>query len=407
MRIGLFTDTYPPYINGVSTSVFMLKKALEKEGHQVFLVTSNDDNHKYRFEENDKVIRIPGIKTWIYGYRLTRLYPIRLLKVIKKWKLDVIHSHTEFGVGTFARIIAKQFNIPLVHTYHTMYEDYVHYITRGYFNHSSRKIVEYLTLFYCDKTATELIVPTKKTYDLFKEKYQVDRNIHIVPTGIEVERFYKENVDLNKVKNMRKTYGFTDQDFVLIFVGRLAEEKNVVYLLDVLKAINKKFKNIKLLIVGDGPDKNKFIEYAKKIGLEKQTVFTGFVPWEDIPLFYHLANAFITASTSETQGLTVIEAMATEKTPICINDESFNKVIIDNLNGRLFNDKKECEKAIEEVYNSSEKRRKLEKQARITAEENSSKTYALNALRVYRHAIRNKKGRFGVVSKVIEKIRGC
>jgi 1,2-diacylglycerol 3-alpha-glucosyltransferase len=407
MRIGLFTDTYPPYINGVSTSVFMLKEALEKEVHQVFLVTSNDDNYKFRFEENNKVIRIPGIKTWIYGYRLTRVYPIRLLKVIKKWKLDVIHSHTEFGVGTFARIVAKQFNIPLVHTYHTMYEDYVHYITKGLFNNSSKKILEYLTLFYCDKTATELIVPTKKTYDLFKEKYQVDRNIHIVPTGIEVERFYHEHVDLSKARKMRKDYGFNEKDFVLIFVGRLAEEKNVIYLLDVLKNVNKKFKYIKLMIVGDGPDKNKFMEYAKKIGLEKHTVFTGFVPWNDIPFYYHIANAFITASTSETQGLTVIEAMAAEKTPICINDEAFNKVVINGLNGRLFNDKKECEQVIVEVYNSSEKRKNLEKQARITAEENSSKTYALNALRVYRHALRNKKGRFGLVSNVIKKIRGC
>jgi 1,2-diacylglycerol 3-alpha-glucosyltransferase len=406
MRIGLFTDTYPPYINGVSTSVSMLKKALEKEGHQVFLVTSNDDNHKYCFEENNKVIRIPGIKTWIYGYRLTKVYPIRLLKTIKKWRLDVIHSHTEFGVGTFARIVAKQFNIPLVHTYHTMYEDYVHYVTRGYFNHSSRKIVEYLTLFYCDKTATELIVPTKKTYDLFKEKYQVNRNVHIVPTGIEVERFYKENINFSKLKKIKTEYNLSDQDFVLIFVGRLAEEKNVIYLLNIIKDVYKDIKNIKLLIVGDGPDKEKFIKHAKKIGIEKQTIFTGFVPWEEVPLYYHLADAFITPSTSETQGLTVIEAMAAEKIPICINDDAFNKVVINGLNGYLFNDPKECEKIIKDVYyNQDNKNDKLKNQARITAEENSSKTYATNALRVYRHAIRNKKGRFGFLSKIIETIR--
>ena len=204
MRIGLFTDTYPPYINGVSTSVCMLKHALEKKGHQVFVVTVNNNSLKYSFEDDNTVIRIPGIPVGIYDYRLTGVYPLRAINIVKKWKLDVIHSHTEFGIGTFARIIAKQLDIPLVHTYHTMYEDYVHYITHGYFNKSSKKIVEYLTLFYCDKTANELIVPTKKTYDLFKEKYDVDRNVHIIPTGIEIERFYKENVDHKKVTELKK-----------------------------------------------------------------------------------------------------------------------------------------------------------------------------------------------------------
>ena len=133
----------------------MLKKALEKKGHQVYIVTVNPENLKYKFEGNGKVVRIPGLPVGIYDYRLTGIYPLSLIKKIKKWNLDVIHSQTEFGVGTFARIIARQFNIPLVHTYHTMYEDYVHYITHGYFNGVSKKIVEYLTLFYCDKTITE------------------------------------------------------------------------------------------------------------------------------------------------------------------------------------------------------------------------------------------------------------
>jgi len=177
LRIGIFTDTYTPHINGVVTSVLMLKKALEKKGHIVYIVTVNDKGLKYQYEDNGKTIRIPRVPTGIYDYRLTTIYPLKVLKKIKKWNLDVIHSQTEFGIGTFARIISKQFNIPLVHTYHTMYEDYVHYITHGYFNKSSKKIVEYLTLFYCDKTISELIVPTKKTYELFKEKYRVDRNV--------------------------------------------------------------------------------------------------------------------------------------------------------------------------------------------------------------------------------------
>ena len=170
---------------------------------------------------------MPGLPVGIYDYRLSGIYPIRVVNKIKKWKLDVIHSHTEFGVGTFARLISKQLNIPLVHTYHTMYEDYVHYITHGYFNKSSKKLVEYLTLFYCDTTANELIVPTKKTWDLFKDKYRLDKNIYIIPTGIEIERFYKEKIKKDSVVEVRKQLGLNNNDFVLLFVGRLGKEKNV------------------------------------------------------------------------------------------------------------------------------------------------------------------------------------
>ena len=258
MRVGLFTDTYPPYINGVSTSVFMLKQALEKKGHQVFVVTVNDKIMNYKYENDDTVIRIPGIPIGIYDYRLTGIYPLRAISKIKDWNLDVIHSHTEFGVGTFARIIAKQFDIPLVHTYHTMYEDYVHYITGGYFLGTSRKIVEYLTKFYCDKTATELIVPTKKTYTLFKDKYKVDRNVHIVPTGIEVERFYKEKYTKKEIDELRIKLNIKKEDFVILFVGRLGKEKNVDFLIKNHIEIVKQNKNAKLLLIGDGPDANSF-----------------------------------------------------------------------------------------------------------------------------------------------------
>ena len=127
MRIGIFTDTYPPFINGVSTSIVSLEKALKEEGHEVFIVTVNPDNLSYRYENEEKIIRIPGIPIGIYDYRLTGIYPLKAISKIKEWHLDIIHSHTEFGIGTFARILAKQLDIPLVHTYHTMYEDYIHY----------------------------------------------------------------------------------------------------------------------------------------------------------------------------------------------------------------------------------------------------------------------------------------
>ena len=193
MRIGIFTDAYTPYISGVVTSEVMLKQALEKLGHTVYVVTANLEKFKYTYDEKEKVLRVPGVVLGIYDARLTGIYPIKAIKKVKSWDLDVIHSQTEFGIGTFARIFAKQYNIPVVHTYHTIYEDYIHYITKGYFKKTSIKLAEYISKFYGDTTANKLIVPTKKTYDLFKEKYKVDKEIHIIPTGIDVERFYREN----------------------------------------------------------------------------------------------------------------------------------------------------------------------------------------------------------------------
>ena len=404
MRIGIFTDTYPPYINGVSTSIQMLEKALRKKGHQVFIVTVNPENMTYKYEKN--IIRIPGIPTGIYDYRLTGIYPIRAIKTIKKWNLDVIHTHTEFGIGTFARIIAKQLNIPLVHTYHTMYEDYVHYITKGYFNDTSKKIVEHLTKFYCDKTAKELIVPTKKAYDLFTEKYKVEKNVHIIPTGIEIEKFYKENININKLNKLKQELNINKDDFIILYIGRLGEEKNVEFLIDNQDYFTNKNKNIKLLIVGDGPDLEKYKLKAKKQKLENNIIFTGKVPYENINYYYNLGNIFVTASTTETQGLTVIEAMSASIPVVCIDDESFRKTVINGLNGYLFKNKKEYRKYIDELINNKEKLNQLGKQAKISTTEYSSKYYAERVLDVYKKTIdenKTKKTFIGRTKEVFKK----
>jgi 1,2-diacylglycerol 3-alpha-glucosyltransferase len=389
MRIGIFTDTYPPYINGVSTSIAMLEKALEKKGHQVFIVTVNDKSLNYKYENENKIIRVPGIPIGIYDYRLTGIYPLRAIEKIRRWNLDVIHSHTEFGVGTFARIIAKQYDIPLVHTYHTMYEDYIHYITGGYFATPGRKIVEYLTKFYCDRTATELIVPTKKTYDLFKEKYKVNRNVHIIPTGIEIERFYEENYLKQEIDDLKEAIGLKQDDFVLLFVGRLGKEKNVEFLIKNHRDIVKENPKAKLVIIGHGPDASSFQKMAVKEKMEDNIIFTGKVPWEDVSKYYQFADIFVTASQSETQGLTVIEAIAASTPVVCINDESFKDAIVDDLNGYLFKNKKEYVKSITKIMNDQELWNRLSKQARISAEVHSSKYFAEKVLDVYKVAMKD------------------
>ena len=407
MRIGIFSEAYTPYISGLVTSEVMLKKALEKLGHEVYIVTANLTSFKYDYDEKERVLRIPGIPTGIYDSRLTSFYPLPAVKRIKSWKLDVIHSQTEFAIGTFARIIAKQNNIALVHTYHTMYEDYIHYITKGHFERSSKKIVEYFTKFYCDTTATELIVPTTKTYKLFKEKYKFEKNIHIIPTGIEIERFYKENINKNDVQDLNKTLNLDKKDYVILFVGRLAQEKNVEFLIRNHKKLVEKNPHLKLLIVGDGPDKEKYEEMAKILNLSKNIIFTGKAAWEDIPYYYHCANVFATASKSETQGLTVIEAMASELVPICIKDEAFESMVTDELNAIIFRTDEEYINAIERIYKNKKEYQQLSNQARIQAEQYSSKFYAEKVLNVYKRAIKSKKEetKYGIFSKIFYNIK--
>ena len=407
MRIGIFTETYTPYISGLVTSEVMLKHALEKQGHEVYVVTANIESFKYEYDEKERVLKIPGLPTGIYDSRLTSIYPVRAVKKIKSWKLDVIHSQTEFAVGTFDRIIAKQYNIPLVHTYHTMYEDYIHYVTKGYFKKSTKKLLEYFTKFYCDTTATELIVPTPKTYKLFTEKYKFEKNIHIIPTGIEVDRFFEENISKEEVQNLRKRLDLSKKDFVILFVGRLAEEKNVEFLINSQKNLNKKYNNIKLIIVGDGPDKEKYEKLSNSLGLSNNIIFTGKAAWGDMPYYYHVSDVFATASKTETQGLTIIEAMASQVVPVCMRDEAFQSMVTEELNGLFFVTNEEYETEIKRLYQNPKELKRFDKQARIQAEHYSSKNYADRVLEVYQRAIKEKQeeNRFGFISKIIKVIK--
>ena len=390
MRIGIFTDTYPPFINGVSTSIKMLENALRKKGHKVYIVTVNPKDMRYIYEDNGRVIRIPGIPIGIYDYRLTTAYPIRAVNKIKKWNLDVIHTHTEFGIGTFARVIGKQFDIPVIHTYHTMYEDYVHYITKGYFDGAGKKIVEYLTKFYCDTTIQELIVPTKKTYDLFKEKYGYDRNVHIIPTGIEIERFYKEKLKQEKINQLKEKLNIQKDDVIILFLGRIASEKNIEFLIKNHVNILKKNDNCKLLIVGDGPDLEEYKKLSCKLKIDDKVIFTGKVPWDEVPYYYGISDIFTTASHTETQGLTVIEAMAGGLPVIALNDDAFRTVVMDGLTGYLFKNKKDYLNVMYKLLQNPKDRKKMGKQARINSETYSSKYFAERVLSVYKESLKGK-----------------
>lgn len=390
MRIGIFTDTYLPYVSGLVTSELMLKESLEKMGHEVYVVTMNLEKLKYEYDKDNKIIYIPGVPTKIYDTRLTTFYNPRAFNQIRKWKLDIIHTQTEFSVGTFGRIVAKQLDIPLVHTYHTMYEDYLYYLTKGYFDKPSKKLVEYLTRFYCDTTVSELIVPTKKIYNQFKEKYNPDKKINIIPTGMDIERF--SNIDIEEVERLRKKYKLEDS-FVIGSVSRLGKEKSVDKLIIEFSKLIEEIPNIKLLLVGDGPDKKYLKEIVKELDIEKYVIFVGKVPIEKTQNYYHLMNIFSTFSTTETQGLTVLEALSSGVPVIAIKDESFDGVIKNNENGFLFEKNTDFCKYVNKLYIDKSLYKKMTKGAFKTALDNSSDAFGQKVYNVYLDSIKNyKKG---------------
>lgn len=404
MRVGIFTESYPPLVNGVSTSILMLEHALTKLGHEVFIITVSDNKKDYVLENNGHILRLPSVNLAnCYDYKMTSVYPIKAVNMIKKMNLDVIHSNIEFTVGIFARVVSEQLSIPLVHTYHTNWEDYTHYITKNkkILDDICKKLLKYLMVFFEDKTVTELIVPSNKIYNLFKDKYKFTKNIHIIQTGIETSKFYKENFNQKDINSLKKKLGIKKKDFVVMTVSRLAKEKSVDRIINNHKELVKKYSNMKLLIVGDGPDIDKLKDEAKSLGVSDSVIFTGKVPLSDIPIYYQLGNVFVTASKSETQGLTVVEAISSSLPVVAVKDDSFVNSVIEDFNGFVFTDDEKYINSISKLYEDKDLYNILSNQSRLLSEDFSSEYFALKVLKVYETAIENyKKDNKKIINKI-------
>lgn len=404
MRVGIFTESYPPLVNGVSTSILMLEHALTKLGHEVFIITVSDNKKDYVLENNGHILRLPSVNLAnCYDYKMTSVYPIKAVNMIKKMNLDVIHSNVEFTVGIFARVVSEQLSIPLVHTYHTNWEDYTHYITKNkkILDDICKKLLKYLMVFFEDKTVTELIVPSNKIYNLFKDKYKFTKNIHIIQTGIETSKFYKEKFNLKDINSLKKKLGIKKKDFVVMTVSRLAKEKSVDRIINNHKELVKKYSNMKLLIVGDGPDIDKLKDKAKSLGVSDSVIFTGKVPLSDIPIYYQLGNVFVTASKSETQGLTVVEAISSSLPVVAVKDDSFVNSVIEDFNGFVFTEDEKYINSISKLYEDKDLYNRLSNQSRLLSADFSSEYFALKVLKVYETAIENyKKDNKKIINKI-------
>lgn len=334
MNIGLFTDTYYPELNGVANSVYLLKKELEKKGHNVYVITTKTPGAP----TNEKgVFRVPSKAcSFVPERRIGLVYHPKIAVKIHKMKLDIIHTNTEFAIGMFGRIMAKELFIPVVHTYHTIYEDYTHYIKKYVSKEERAKKVAQLYSKFSVRGAEELIVPTEKVAELMK-RYDVKPDINVIPTGIDLSRFGVRDTKEQKEK-LKKSLGIPSENKVVLYLGRVSQEKNIDEVMGYLNNYMDSYSNVTFLVVGDGPYKSTLEKNAKLLEYRKQMVFAGAKPWDEITHYYQIADAFVSASTSETQGLTYIEALASGVPVVARKDQCLEGVLLHGENGYVFED---------------------------------------------------------------------
>ncbi|MCB2297684.1 glycosyltransferase family 4 protein [Clostridium tagluense] len=363
MNIGIFTDAYYPQVSGVVTSTFILKNELIRLGHSVTIITVAHPD----VEEEEGIMRLPSLPFFLLPtQRVGMIYSRKIMSKIKKLDLDIIHTQTEFSIGIFGRIVAKRLDIPVVHTYHTMYEDYMHYVSSGIMLKPVSEFAKKASKLYC-RDCSAIIVPTLKVKDAL-ENYGLLRHIDIIPTGVEIEPFKRSNYNQDLIEDEKKSLGIKKTEPVVLFIGRLAKEKSVDIIINSMKELVVKIPNCKLLVVGDGPERENLEALVRSLNIEKSVVFTGEKPWAEIGRYYQMGDVFVGASLTETQGLTFTEAMAAQIPVVAKYDKNLDDLIQDRINGRIFykdedlagilfevlTDKKECDTIVENAYNGIE-----------------------------------------------------
>jgi len=407
MRVGIFTDTYLPDINGVATSSYILRNALEALGHEVLVVTTElkkgDD-----YQDIGNVYRLSGIEVkQLYDYRLAQFFSLKAMKLLKDMHLDVIHIQTEFSVGIFGKIAARILNIPTVYTYHTQYEDYVHYAPvigkMDLIQPLLRKAAGKVSQLYGDD-CTELIVPSLKTRDMLVG-YGVKNEMHVIATGLELNRFEKSGLDPMHLLQVKEECGATDDMFTLIFLGRIAPEKSIDLVISSLPLILEHQSNVRLVIVGGGPGLDDLKELANKLGVEDHVYFAGAKLASEVPYYYHACDAFVSASVSETQGLTYIEAMAASLPVLARYDKNLEGIINDGQNGYFFKDKQELSQNVLKLMNQDLE--DMKQQAYNDSRQYGSEVFAKKVLDVYEKAIVEKHYTYKVDNIVLKANNLC
>lgn len=352
MNIGLFTDTYVPQINGVATSTLLLSNELTKLGHNVYIFTTSDPQARI---PQARVFRLPSMPViFLKTHRLALLYPPKLLLKMKSMKLDLIHTQSEFPLGIFGKIVADFYKLPHVHTYHTMYEDYVHYIAKGYL--ITPKMAQGYSRIYCNG-ADAVIAPAQKTIDSLID-YGVTKPLHLIPTGINFAPFERGRFSDEELRAAKAEIGVNENDPIVITIARVAKEKSIDVVIAAMPKLLERIPNAKFVIVGPGPYREELESQARKLQVSDSVIFTGPRPWEIIGKYYQLGDVFVTASTSETQGLTYSESIAAGVPVVVKKDRSHEGIIIDGESGYIFEKDEDCaDKLYEALTNKADHKR--------------------------------------------------
>lgn len=344
MRIGFFTDTYFPQVSGVATSIKTLKTELEKQGHTVFIFTTTDEDIN-RYEDWD-VIRIPSVPFFAFKERRVAYRGFTdALKIARRYKLDLIHTHTEFSLGILGKMIARELDIPVVHTYHTQYEDYVHYIANGKLIRPS--MVKYFVRSFL-KGLDGVICPSEIVEDLLNG-YDIPISKRVIPTGIDLAKFERPEITEEDTLDLRAHLGIEPDETMLLSLSRISHEKNIQAIVSAMPTILADNSKVKLVIVGGGPFAEELKELIQELGLTDSVQMTGMIAPTDTALYYKAADFFISASTSETQGLTFLESLASG-TPILAHSNPYlDNVITDKMFGTLYQREQELSDAVVEA----------------------------------------------------------
>lgn len=375
MKVLLTSDWYTPAVNGVVTSLLNLRHGLEADGHEVRILTLSQSPHSF---SSDGVTYIGSIPAGVVypGARLRTASGRKAVQEIIAWRPDIVHSNCEFSTFRIARRISERLNIPLIHTYHTVYENYTHYFSpvKKWGKAAARSFSRHIAA-RCDC----IIAPTGKVKKLL-DGYKIAKPIYVVPSGIETEHFSQEVTDAERMQ-LRKQLGIPENHTVLVSVGRLAKEKNCEELLR--SVCNFRNAPLTLLLVGDGPYRSELKHISREIGIDNQVIFTGMVPPENVWRYYQAGDLFVSASTSETQGLTYLEALSSGLPLLCRKDECLTGVLKNGINGWQYENTTELCDRITLFLHCPELRNKFQHNALELSRNFSVSAFAENTEQIY------------------------
>ncbi len=404
MKIGIFTDVYNPVTSGVVTSINMVEQELKKRGHEVYIFTTSKSVQPNNDQTLYMLNSIPLLIAKQYKNRIATFYSREVAKQIKELNLDIVHTQTEFSLGAFGKIISRKFDIPFIHTYHTMWEDYLHYIAPGNGkNIRLKRLARKFSRAFVRK-AECVIAPSNKTAKYLKYKCLVkNKPIYVIPTGLDTKRFSKENFNDKDKKALKAKLGIKDDEKVILSLGRIAEEKRVDLIMDAMPDLFKEYPKAKFLIVGNGPSQKSLEEQAKKLNIESNVIFTGKIPWEEVPKYYNIADVFVNASLTETQGLTFIEAMAASVPIVCRYAPNLSEYIKNGENGILIKKVSEFKDAIIRVLEDDKLSSTLTENGLKTANEYSVENFGDKLEMLYSEIIKLHKAKKDAETKEEQK----